>query len=104
MRIFLLIAIVAERKDTFFCSPHNLTNKLSEVEMEVQIMDLKDVYDKKTRRTSEGLEYRLEDSEVTAVLQASQEINCVRAYVQRCPEAAIRTHDTIGGQLEKLLL
>ncbi|KAK2551901.1 hypothetical protein P5673_027148 [Acropora cervicornis] len=85
-----------ERKDTFFCSPHNLTNKLSEVEMEVQIMDLKDVYDKKTRRTSEGLEYRLEDSEVTAVLQASQEINCVRAYVQRCPEAAIRTHDTIG--------
>lgn len=85
-----------EKIDAIFKSPHNSPNEVNEVEMEVQILDLKDVYDKKTRRTFQGLEYRLEDSEVTVVLQASDEISSVRAFVQRCPEAAIRTHDTIG--------
>lgn len=75
---------------------HESPNKVSEVELEVQIMNLKDVYDKKTRRTLEGLEYRLEDSEVTIMLKATDVITGVRAYVQRCPEAAIRTHDTLG--------
>lgn len=72
---------------------------MSEVELEVQIMNLKDVYDKKTRRTLEGLEYRLEDSEVTIMLKATDVITGVQAYVQRCPEAAIRTHDTLGKYL-----
>ena len=89
----------AEKIDAIFKSPHNSPNEVNEVEMEVQILDLKDVYDKKTRRTFQGLEYRLEDSEVTVVLQASDEISSVRAFVQRCPEAAIRTHDTIGRHL-----
>ena len=71
-------------------------NKVPEVEVEVQIMDLKDVYDKKTKKTFEGLKYRLDDSEVTVVLQASETITSVRAYTQRCPEAAMRTNDTIG--------
>ncbi|XP_068741084.1 uncharacterized protein [Montipora capricornis] len=85
-----------EKIDAILKSPQNSPNEVNEVEMEVQILDLKDVYDKKTRRTLQGLEYRLEDSEVTVVLQASDEISSVRAFVQRCPEAAIRTHDTIG--------
>lgn len=72
------------------------SSKISEVDVEVQIMGLKDVYDKKTKKTNEGLEYRLENSEVTVVIRASDEISSVRAYTQRCPEAAIRTHDTIG--------
>lgn len=42
--------------------------KIPEVEVEVQIMGLKDVYDKKTRKTNEGLEYRLENSEMTVVI------------------------------------
>lgn len=71
-------------------------NKAREVEVEVQIMGVKDVYDKKTKKTKEGFEYRLDDSEVTVVVQASDEISSIRAYTQRCAEAAIRTHDTIG--------
>ena len=72
------------------------SSKIPEVEVEVQIIDLKDAYNKTTKRTRQGLEYPLEDSKVTVVMQASEEITCVRAYIQRCPEAAIKTHDTIG--------
>ena len=72
------------------------SNKTSEVDVEILIMGLKDVYDKKTKKTNQGLEYRLENSEVTVVIRASDEISSVRAYTQRCAEAAIRTHDTIG--------
>ncbi|KAL9987265.1 hypothetical protein ACROYT_G001543 [Oculina patagonica] len=88
------------------CTPGNETignvsspetpNKFLEVEVEVQIVGLKDVYDKKTKKTNNGLEYRLENSEVTVAVRASDEITSVRAYTQRCAEAAIRTHDTIG--------
>ena len=73
--------------------------KVPKVEVEVQIIDLKEVYDKKTKKTLEGLEYRLDDSEVTVVVQASETITSVRAFTQRCPEAAMRTHDTIGSHL-----
>ena len=73
--------------------------KVPEVKVEVQIIDLKEVYDKKTKKTLEGLEYRLDDSEVTVVVQASETITSVRAFTQRCPEAAMRTHDTIGSYL-----
>lgn len=72
------------------------SHKISEVDVEILIMGLKDVYDKKTKKTNEGLEYRLENSEVTVVIRASDEVTSVRAYTQRCAEAAIRTHDTIG--------
>ena len=72
------------------------SNEVPEVETEVLIMDLKEVYDKRTKKTKNGLEYRLEDSEVTIVLRASEQIRHIRVYVQRCAEAAIKTHDTIG--------
>lgn len=67
-----------------------------DVEVEVQIIDLKDVYNKKTKKTLDGLEYPLEDSIVNVVIEASDEITSVQAYVRRCPDAAIKTHDTIG--------
>ena len=92
--------IVTGNMDAVFMNCGRSPNKIHEVEVEVQIIDLQDVYDKKTKRTPEGLEYRLEDSKVTVVVQASEEITCVRAYTQRCPEAAIRTHDTIGRQVQ----
>ena len=79
------------------------SNGVSDVEIEVQIMGMKDTYNKKTKKTPKGSENRLEDSEVTVVMQASDEITCVRAYIQRCPEAAIRTHDTIGKNLQAYL-
>lgn len=75
---------------------HDSSNKVSEVEVEVQVIGLKDVYNKKTKKTNKGLEYCLEDSEVTVVAQASDEITSIRAYTQRCVQAAIRTHDTVG--------
>ena len=57
-------------------------NKVSEVEVEVQIMDLKDVYDKKTKKTLEGFEYRLKDAKVTVVVQASDEVTSVQAILR----------------------
>lgn len=72
------------------------SNKISEVEVEIQVIDLKDVYNKKTKKTNKGLKYCLEDSKVTVVAQASDEITRIRAFTQRCVEAAIRTHDTVG--------
>ena len=72
------------------------SNKISEVEVEIQIIDFKDVYNKRTKKTTKGLKYCLEDSEVTIVAQATDEITRIHAYTQRCVEAAIRTHDTVG--------
>ncbi|XP_078376322.1 uncharacterized protein LOC144659700 [Oculina patagonica] len=85
-----------ENEATSFMPSRETSNKAPEVEVEIQIIDLKDVYDKKTKKTNNGLEYRLENSEVTVAVRASDEITSVRAYTQRCAEAAIRTHDTIG--------
>ncbi|KAL9987267.1 hypothetical protein ACROYT_G001546 [Oculina patagonica] len=82
---------------TSFMPSRETSNRAPEVEVEIQIIDLKDVYDKKTKKTNNGLEYRLENSEVTVVVRASDEITSVRAYTQRCAEAAIRTHDTIAA-------
>ena len=79
-------------------------NKVSEVEVKVEIMDLKYFYDKKTKKPLEGLEYRLEDSKVTVVVQASDVITSVEAYTQICQESAIRTHDTIDKVLIFLLV
>ena len=78
------------------------SNEVSAVEVKVQIKDLKDVYNKKKIRcTVKGSEYRLQDSKVTVIIQASENITNVSAYTQRCAEAAIRTHDTIGRLLKR---
>lgn len=34
------------------------------------------------------------------MVQAFEEITCVQAYTQSCPEAAIRTHDSISRPLK----
>ena len=78
-------------------NPESL-NKDLEVNVEVQIIDLKDVYDKKTKKVAAGLEYRLENPVVTVVARASEEIINVYVHVQRCTRAAIKTHDTSGKQ------
>ena len=65
-------------------------------EIRVQILNLMDVYDKKATKTSGKYEYRLGCSEVTIVARAAEEIKRLRVYVQRCPEAAVTTHDTTG--------
>ena len=96
---FFVVADNAIANARFMTNPESSKN-VPEVELEVQIVDQKDVYDKKTKKTLEGLEYRLEDSKVTVMVQASDEITSVRAYTRRCPEAAMRTHDTIGRLLQ----
>ena len=74
-------------------------------DIEVQIMDLKECYKKKRgRRTVKGpVEDHLADSKVTVMIHASEEISNVRAFTQRCPDAARRTHDTIGRSLQTVL-
>ena len=79
-------------------------NKDLEVSVEVQIIDLKDAYDKKTKKLTAGLEYRLENPEVTVVVLASLEITNVYVHVQRCARAAIRTHDTSGKQCDTCIM
>ena len=79
-------------------NPEPQNKDLMEVNVEVQIVDLKDVYDKKTKKVAAGLEYRLQNPEVTVVVRASVEITNVCVHVQRCARAAIRTHDTSGKQ------
>ena len=78
--------------------------KYARPEVEVQIMNLMDTYDKKTKKCSGKYEYGLGSSEVTIVARASDEIKRVRVYVQRCPDAAIRTHDTTGSFLNRVKL
>ena len=55
-------------------------NKVSEVELVVHIINLKDEYDKKTKKTHVWLEYCWDEAEVTVVVQASDTIIRVRAY------------------------
>lgn len=70
--------------------------KQSQPEVGVQIMNLMDTYDKRTKKLSGKYEHRLGPTEVTIVARATDEIKRVRVYVQRCPEAVIKTHDTVG--------
>ena len=88
--------LVAGNEAPSSISGQESSNKVSEVEVEIELIDLKDVYNKKTKKTDKGLKYCLEDSEVTVVAQASDEITSIHAYTRRCVEAAIRTHDTVG--------
>lgn len=67
-------------------------------------MNLMDTYDKRTKKMSGKYEYRLGSSEVTIVARASDEIKRVKVYVQRCPEAAFITQDTVGRFYEVQLL
>ena len=79
-------------------------NKVSEVESVVHIINLKDEYDKKTKKTHLGLDYCLDEAEVTVVVQASDTIIRVRAYTQMCPHAAIQTNDITGWSLNVYLI
>lgn len=68
-------------------SPHHVV---------VQITDLKEIYDKNQKKTLTGSEQRIVDSKVNMIVSASTQIKNIKIYVQRCPEAASKTNDTIG--------
>ena len=63
---------------------------------QVQFWNLKDVYEKKARKTFRGPSYKFEDSVVMIEATSSRDLRSLRVYVQRCPEAAMKTHDTLG--------
>ena len=83
------------------CSISATSEDVPGVDVEVQIWNLRDVYDKRTKKTPNGFEYRLEHTNVTIDARASIQLQSLQVYVQRCPEAAIKTHDTIG-KLKKI--
>ena len=100
-RLFVITMFTEEWDTSLITSPHEASNTIPADDIEIQILDLKECY-KKTRRrqTVEGLvKDHLVDSEVTVMIQASEKISNVRAFTQRCPDAARRTHDTIGRSL-----
>ncbi|XP_020603152.1 uncharacterized protein LOC110042142 isoform X1 [Orbicella faveolata] len=74
-------------------------------DIQVEITDLKDVYDKfqiKKVLTSEEAEksstseQRIAQGKVSGVVWTSGQIETITAFVQRTPEAAEKAHDTIG--------
>ena len=98
----ILITLFTEEWDTsLITDSFEASNTTPADDIEVQIMDLKECYKKRRgRRTVKGpVEDHLADSKVTVMIQASDEIYNVRAFTQRCPDAARRTHDTIGRSL-----
>lgn len=62
----------------------------------VTILDLKDVYEKGQMRRNANSEQRLLDAEVHLMATSEKPIQDVRAYVERCPEAARILQDTNG--------
>ena len=97
----LITLFTEERGTSLITDSFEASNTTPADDIEVQIMDLKECYKKRRgRRTVKGpVEDHLADSKVTVMIQASDEINNVRAFTQRCPDAARRTHDTIGRSL-----
>ena len=98
----ILITLFTEEWGTsLITDSFEASNTIPEDDIKVQIMDLKECYKKRRgRRTVKGpVEDHLADSKVTVMIQASNEISNLRAFTQRCPDAARRTHDTIGKSL-----
>ncbi|PFX23603.1 uncharacterized protein LOC111332759 [Stylophora pistillata] len=62
----------------------------------VTILDLKDVYEKGQMRRNANSEQRLLDAEVHLMATSQKPIQDVRAYVERCPEAARILQDMNG--------
>lgn len=87
--------VYASLKSTAAKDSRTVTNNYEE-RVQVEIVDLRDVYEKKTKKGPKGLEYRLENSKVTVKVHADLEITKVCAYVKRSARAAMRTHDNRG--------
>ena len=102
----ILITLFTEEWGTsLITDSFEASNTIPADDIEVQIMDLKECYKKRRgRRTVKGpVEDHLADSKVTVMIHASEEISNVRAFTQRCPDAARRTHDTIGRSLQTVI-
>lgn len=85
----------APQKSTAAKATRHVNNNNEDI-VEVQILDLRDVYEKKTKKGPKGLEYRLENPKVMVKVHADLEITEVGAFVKRCARAAMRTHDKRG--------
>lgn len=86
----------APQKSTAAKATGHVNNNNEDI-VEVQILDLRDVYEKKTKKGPKGLEYRLENPKVMVKVHADLEITEVCAFVKRCARAAMRTHDKRGA-------
>lgn len=74
-------------------------------DIQVEITDLKEVYDKfqikkvltsEEAKKSSTSEQRIAQGKVNGVVWTSGQIETITAFVQRTPEAAEKVHDTIG--------
>jgi len=84
---------------------HPLHISIQAPDIQVEIKDLKDVYDKvqiKKKLTTEEAnksttsEQRIAQGKVNGVVWTSGQIKGITVFVQRTHEAAARVHDTIG--------
>jgi cob(I)alamin adenosyltransferase len=67
-----------------------------EPDAHVEVLDLKDVYDKVQKKTVEGSEQRIANGVINMAVSATAQVSAVRVFVRRCEKAAAKTSDKIG--------
>lgn len=65
-------------------------------EIQVEIQDLKDVYDKVQIKKVPASEQRIAQGKINGVAWTTGQIKSITAFVQRTPEAAEKANDTVG--------
>lgn len=78
-----------------FQHPISFTQPPETPAIQVEIQDLKDVYDKVQIKKSPS-EQRIVQGKVNGVAWTTGQIKNITAFVQRTPEAAEQVNDTIG--------
>ncbi|XP_031553759.1 uncharacterized protein LOC116290795 [Actinia tenebrosa] len=67
-----------------------------EPDVQFEVFDLKDIYDKVQKKTAEGSEQRIANGVVNMAATATAQISAVRVFVRRNEKAALKTNDRIG--------
>lgn len=85
--------------DSQLLLPDHLEYPLSfnhQPDIQVEIQDLKDVYDKVQIKKVPTSEQRIAQGKVNGVAWTTGQIKNITVFVQRTPEAAEKANDTIG--------
>lgn len=65
-------------------------------DIQVELFDLKDIYEKVQKKVSHTSEQRIEKGWVNGVAWSTGQIKSITVIVQRTPEAAAKVNDTVG--------
>jgi len=65
----------------------------------LNVLNLKEIYDKVQKKTTNGSEQRIAHGVVNIEIKTTAQVSKVAVYVRRCATAAEKTNDTIGMYL-----